>query len=109
MYLRKIRPRTTCLYSAASMLLRSLSAASQRLASKPTLAELFVDGLLDLERAIRESEKLAAILFSGEGKKRAALSRIRRHLVQWVQTITIAAVSSSQYWSRRRRHCSFNT
>ena len=38
MYLRKIRPRTTCLYSAASMLLRSLSAASQSLASKPRLA-----------------------------------------------------------------------
>ena len=30
MYLRKIRPRTTCLYSAASMLLRSASAAAQR-------------------------------------------------------------------------------
>ena len=39
MYLRKMRPRTTCLYSAASMLLRSLSAASQSLASKPRLAE----------------------------------------------------------------------
>ena len=35
MYLRKIRPRTTCLYSAASMLLRSASAAAQSLASKP--------------------------------------------------------------------------
>src|SRR5437899_8370427 len=42
MYLRKIRPRTTCLYSAASMLDRSLSAASQSLASKPMLAELLV-------------------------------------------------------------------
>ena len=41
MYLRKMRPRTTCLYSAASMLLRSLSAASQSLASKPMLAEVF--------------------------------------------------------------------
>src|SRR4051812_35689303 len=41
MYLRKMRPRTTCLYSAASMLLRSLSAASQSLASKPTLAADF--------------------------------------------------------------------
>ncbi len=39
MYLRKMRPRTTCLYSAASMLLRSLSAASQSLASKPRWAE----------------------------------------------------------------------
>ena len=38
MYLRKIRPRTTCLYSAASMLLRSASAAAQSLASKPRLA-----------------------------------------------------------------------
>src|SRR5690349_20001567 len=44
MYLRKMRPRTPCLYSAASMLLRSLSAASQSLASKPRLAvELFFD------------------------------------------------------------------
>ena len=39
MYLRKIRPRTTCLYSAASMLFRSLSAVSQSLASKPMVAE----------------------------------------------------------------------
>src|SRR6266571_9347345 len=48
MYFRKISPRTTCLYSAASMLLRSLSAASQSLASKPILAELFEDEFLDL-------------------------------------------------------------
>src|SRR5882724_498481 len=40
MYLRKIRPRTTCLYSAASMLLRSASAACQSFASKPRLAEV---------------------------------------------------------------------
>src|SRR5690348_3628192 len=40
MYFRKIRPSTTCLYSAASMLLRSLSAASHSLASKPRLAPL---------------------------------------------------------------------
>src|SRR4051794_36941013 len=38
MYFRKIRPKTTCLYSAASMLLRSLSAASHSLASNPRLA-----------------------------------------------------------------------
>jgi hypothetical protein len=38
MYLRKNRPRTTCLYSAASMLLRRASAAAQSLASKPRLA-----------------------------------------------------------------------
>jgi hypothetical protein len=38
MYFRNISPRTTCLYSAASMLLRSLSAASQSLASNPRLA-----------------------------------------------------------------------
>src|SRR5437870_1869420 len=43
MYLRKIRPRTTCLYSAASMLERSLSAASQSFASKPSVAPLVVD------------------------------------------------------------------
>src|SRR4030067_2070703 len=40
MYFRKMRPRTTCLYSAASMLLRSLSAACQSLASKPSTAPL---------------------------------------------------------------------
>ena len=38
MYLRKIRPRTTCLYSAASMLLRRASAACQSFASKPRFA-----------------------------------------------------------------------
>ena len=40
MYLRKIRPRTTCLYSAASMLERSVSAARQSSFSKPRLAAL---------------------------------------------------------------------
>jgi hypothetical protein len=40
MYLRKMKPRTTCLYSAASMLLRSMSAASQSLASRPLVAVL---------------------------------------------------------------------
>ena len=34
MYLRKIKPSTTCLYSAASMFLRSLSAAFQSCFSK---------------------------------------------------------------------------
>ena len=38
MYFRKISPSTTCLYSAASMLLRSLSAASQSVFWKPKLA-----------------------------------------------------------------------
>ena len=38
MYLRKMRPRTTCLYSAASMLLRNASAACQSFCSKPTVA-----------------------------------------------------------------------
>src|SRR5690606_21793110 len=38
MYLRKMSPRTTCLYSAASMLLRSLSAICQSFSSKPTTA-----------------------------------------------------------------------
>src|SRR2546423_8088581 len=58
MYFRKMSPRTTCLYSAASMLLRSLSAASQSLASKPMLAEELEDDLLDLAieaRKIAES------------------------------------------------------
>jgi hypothetical protein len=44
MYLRKIRPRTTCLYSAASMLLRNASAAAQSLASKPIGAGVAVLG-----------------------------------------------------------------
>src|SRR5437762_4133962 len=42
MYFRKIRPRTTCLYSAASRLPRSLSAVAQSVASKPR-AEPLVD------------------------------------------------------------------
>jgi hypothetical protein len=40
--LEKIRPRTTCLYSAASMLLRSASAACQSFASKPRLAAVLL-------------------------------------------------------------------
>src|SRR5208282_1477795 len=40
MYLRKISPRTTCLYSAASMLLRSASAAAQSFDSNPRGAPL---------------------------------------------------------------------
>lgn len=43
MYFKKISPSTTCLYSAASMLLRSLSAASQSVASNPRLAPLPLD------------------------------------------------------------------
>src|SRR2546422_9495343 len=37
-YLRNNSPSTTCLYSAASMLLRNLSAAFQSLSSKPRFA-----------------------------------------------------------------------
>src|SRR4051812_45561950 len=37
MYFRKIRPSTTCLYSAASMLFRSASAACHSFASKPAV------------------------------------------------------------------------
>ncbi len=40
MYLRKIRPRTTCLYSAASIEPRRASAASHILFSKPRVAPL---------------------------------------------------------------------
>src|SRR5207247_909305 len=59
MYLRKMSPRTTCLYSAASMLLRSLSAASQSLASKPMVAEEVLSAETDFERAMREIRKAA--------------------------------------------------
>jgi len=38
MYFKKIRPRTTCLYSAGSMLLRILSAAAHKDCSNPMLA-----------------------------------------------------------------------
>ena len=37
-YLRNMRPRTTCLYSAASILFRSLSASAQRVVSNPRFA-----------------------------------------------------------------------
>ena len=40
-----IRPYTTCLYLAAFLLLRSLSAVSQSLASKPRLAALSFEAL----------------------------------------------------------------
>ena len=53
MYLRKIRPRTTCLYSAASMLLRSASAACQSLASNPSGAlPFFFCRAIDLLRTV---------------------------------------------------------
>jgi hypothetical protein len=48
MYFKKIKPSTTCLYSAASILLRSLSAVSQSFCSKPMLAEELPDDLFDL-------------------------------------------------------------
>src|SRR6202011_5668601 len=64
MYFKKMRPRTTCLYSAASMLLRNLSAASHSLASKPTLAELPLEDSLAFARGIGEKTK------RGEGKKK---------------------------------------
>ena len=38
MYLRKMSPSTMCLYSAASMLLRSMSAEAQSLGSRPVVA-----------------------------------------------------------------------
>jgi hypothetical protein len=45
------------LYSAASTLERSLSAASQSFASNPTFAELlFFDGFVDLPRVIQEAQ-----------------------------------------------------
>src|SRR5437899_1260795 len=51
MYFRKIRPRMTCLYSAASRLPRSLSAVAQSVASKPSalLPEPFVLAFLCVE------------------------------------------------------------
>src|SRR6266566_5247836 len=57
MYLRKIRPRTTCLYSAASMLLRSASAAAQSLASKPIVAVVLL--FFDLLFAIKSTPSLS--------------------------------------------------
>jgi hypothetical protein len=55
------------------MLLRSLSAASQSLASKPMLAELF-DGLLDLGRVI-EARKIAET-FSDEKRKKLGIREL---------------------------------
>ena len=46
MYLRKIRPRTTCLYSAASMLLRSASADCPELGLEPEVCAGVVVGFL---------------------------------------------------------------
>src|SRR5712691_2667060 len=42
MYFKNTSPSTTCLYSAASMCPRSLSAAAQSFSSKPRLAPLAV-------------------------------------------------------------------
>ena len=89
MYLRKIRPRTTCLYSAASMLERSLSAASQSLASKPSDAEEFFadEELLGFDRAI-PGEKLVEFSPVSSGKEQGIrngvepFARIRQRRTQ---------------------------
>ena len=57
MYFRKMRPSTTCLYSAASMLPRSVSAICQSSASYPVVALISSDafvalGILRLWRAV---------------------------------------------------------
>src|SRR6202008_3660478 len=70
-YFRKIRPRTTCLYSAASMLLRSLSAASQSFCSKPMLAEL-LDETFDFTRAICRAAILTQRFIPEKGKIRVS-------------------------------------
>src|SRR5438034_871039 len=67
MYLRKISLRTTCLYSAASILLRSLSAASQSFCSKPILAELLDEGF-DFPRDICRATILAQRFIDEKGK-----------------------------------------
>src|SRR4051812_27182853 len=56
MYLRKMRPRQTCLYSEASMWPRILSAAAQSWASKPRAApflELELDADFDLPAIVK--------------------------------------------------------
>ena len=52
MYLRKIRPRTTCLYSAASMLPRSASAMRHSLASKRSPSPLPLGWVVLLDREL---------------------------------------------------------
>src|SRR6266540_7011055 len=98
MYLRKMRPRTTCLYSAASMLLRSLSAASQSLASKPMLAELLEDEFLDFPRAIREAT--LAESFSDWERKR------QRNLVKSVIAWSMGKSCSNRLSYPRLSNCS---
>ena len=67
MYFRKMRPRTTCLYSAASMLLPSLSAVSQSLASKSRLADEEADLFREEgEPAIWWDDTVTETLFDGE-------------------------------------------
>jgi len=50
------------------MLLRSLSAASQSLASKPMLAELLFDDLVDLARGISSGAMVAQTATNEKGK-----------------------------------------
>src|SRR4051795_13363099 len=71
MYLRKIRPRTTCLYSAASILLRSLSAASHSFCSKPILAELWLGDFVDFGRGIYRAAILGQASRDEKGKSEA--------------------------------------
>jgi len=55
MYFRKMSPRTTCLYSAASMEPRRALAAAHSRASKPRVAEVITEVVLFVIRGMARS------------------------------------------------------
>src|SRR5206468_9157626 len=90
---RKVRPRTTCLYSAASILLRSLSAASQSLASKPMLAEL-LEEFLDFTRAIESAEDSRDLVLWGAEKEARQNSAVTLRRI-WSGSVQKSAKSAT--------------
>jgi len=71
MYLRKIRPRTTCLYSPASMLPLSFSAADQRVASKPKAEPFGGDFLLSGRGIARVCQKATQVTSERDANQRS--------------------------------------
>src|SRR5437879_538363 len=96
MYLRKMRPRTTCLYSAASRLPRSLSAVAQRVTSKPREVPLAGERLVVVTRAIGRYCLSANLVTSN----RALLSQ-RKYSVRRILEANSGSRATSQLGAQR--------
>ena len=90
MYFRNMGPSTTCLYSAASMLFLSLSAAAQRVASKPRVATLLFVLLLRLPLAMSlhlksntaQQQSLNSLLLLAKGMRGKWIQKTAKQICQ---------------------------